>query len=73
MDKKYYHNILQRHATPAGTRLIGKNFVFQEYNDPKHASAYCRDYLAKKEKLGGHSKPKRQNLVAAIFPNLLFK
>ena len=29
----------------------GKNFVFQEDNDPKHASAYCRDYLAKKEKL----------------------
>lgn len=52
MDKKYYHNILQRHAIPAGTALIGKNFVFQEDNDPKHASAYCRDYLAKKEKLG---------------------
>ncbi len=52
MDKKYYHNILQRHAIPAGTALIGNNFVFQEDNDPKHASKYCRDYLAKKEKLG---------------------
>jgi hypothetical protein len=52
MDKKYYHKILQRHAIPAGTRLIGKNFVFQEHNDPKHASTYCRDYLAKKEELG---------------------
>ncbi len=52
MDKKYYHNILQRHAIPAGLKLIGENFVFQEDNDPKHASAYCRNYLALKEKQG---------------------
>lgn len=52
MDKHVYHNILVRHAIPAGKRLIGKNFVFQEDNDPKHASKLCRGYLGKKEKIG---------------------
>ena len=52
MDKKYYHNILQRYAIPAGLKLIGNNFVFQEDNDPKHSSAYCRNYLTSKESKG---------------------
>lgn len=38
MDKKFYHNILQRHAIPAGLKLIGKKFVLQEDNDPKNTS-----------------------------------
>ena len=37
MDKKMYHSILVRQALPAGKKLIGKGFVFQEDNDPKHA------------------------------------
>ncbi|EFX64097.1 hypothetical protein DAPPUDRAFT_66487, partial [Daphnia pulex] len=32
------HQILIRHALPGGKRLIGRGFVFQEDNDPKHAS-----------------------------------
>lgn len=52
MDKKIYHGILQRNAIPSGMRLIGKGFVFQEDNDPKHSSKYCRNYLNKKEKDG---------------------
>lgn len=52
MDQKVYHNILVRTALPEGKRLIGKGFVFQEDNDPKHASKFCRNYLEKKEKSG---------------------
>lgn len=52
MDKHVYQNILVRHAIPAGKRLIGKTFVIQEENDPKHASNLCRGYLEKKEKIG---------------------
>ena len=52
MDKKVYHNILVRHAVPSGPRLIGDNFVFQEDNDPKQSSNYCRNYL-RREKAAG--------------------
>lgn len=49
MDKKVYHNILVRHGVPSGSRLIGPGFIFQEDNDPKHSSNYCRNYLRQKE------------------------
>ena len=52
MDKKVNHNILVRHVMPAGKRLIGKGFIYQEDNDPKHASKLCRNYLQKKEDKG---------------------
>ena len=32
--------------------LIGNNFVFQDDNDPKHASNYCQNYLRRKEAAG---------------------
>lgn len=54
MDKKVYHNILVRQAVPAGLSLIGKGFILQEDNDPKHASKLCRGYLEKKENKGSH-------------------
>ena len=50
MDKKVYDNILVRHAVPSGRRLIGDNFVFQEDDDPKHSSNYCRNYLRRNKK-----------------------
>lgn len=52
MDKKMYHSILVHTALPEGKRLIGKGFVYQEDNDPKHSSNLCRNYLASKEKSG---------------------
>ena len=52
MDKKVYHNILVRHAVPSGRRLTDGNFVFQQDNDPKHSSNYCRNYLRRKEAAG---------------------
>lgn len=52
MDKKVYHSILVHRALPEGKKLLGKGFVFQEDNDPKHSSLFCRNYLASKEKSG---------------------
>lgn len=52
MDKKKYHQILIHHGIPSGLRLIGRGFVYQEDNDPKHSSHLCRNYLARKEEAG---------------------
>ena len=42
LNQHGYHSILQRHAIPSGTRLIGPNFVLQQDNDPKHTSRLCK-------------------------------
>jgi len=52
MEKKVYHTILQKNAIPSDIRLIRNGFIFQEDNDPKHSSNYCRNYLSNKEKSG---------------------
>ncbi|KMQ83819.1 paired box protein and transposase domain containing protein [Lasius niger] len=39
--KEQYKIILQQHAIPSGERLIGKPFVLQQDNDPKHFSKLC--------------------------------
>ena len=52
MRKEEYHSILQRHAIPSGSRIIGKNFVLQQDNDPKHSSKLCKSYLKSKENKG---------------------
>ena len=49
LKKEGYHNILQRHAIPLGKRLVGKGFVLQQDNDPKHSSNLCKNYVMKKE------------------------
>jgi len=45
MKKEQYRNILEQHAVPSGIRLIGKNFIFMNDNDPKHTSRLCKTYL----------------------------
>lgn len=52
MKKEQYHNILQRHAIPSGIQLIGRGFIFQQDNDPKHTSRLCADYLKGKKDNG---------------------
>ena len=49
-EKKQYHSILQRYAIPSGLRLCGKGFVLLPYNDPKHTSHLCKNYLKRKER-----------------------
>ncbi|KAL6484675.1 hypothetical protein MHYP_G00067200 [Metynnis hypsauchen] len=49
LNQHGYHSILQRHAIPSGLRLVGRSFIFQQDNDPKHTSRLCKGYLTKKE------------------------
>lgn len=49
MKKENYKNILIRNAIPSGVRLIGRGFILQQDNDPKHSSRLCRKYLENKE------------------------
>lgn len=50
--KEDYKKILVKYAVPTGKNLLGKNFVFQQDNDPKHTSILCKTYLATQEKKG---------------------
>ena len=46
------HQILVKHAVPSGQRLIGKGFILNQDNDPKHTSKICQNYLKKSEQKG---------------------
>lgn len=52
LKKEGYHRILINNAVPSGKRLIGRGFVLQQDNDPKHSSKLCRGYVNRKEKCG---------------------
>lgn len=52
LEKKQYHKILVHKVVPAGMQLIGRGFIMQQDNDPKHISGLCKNYLKKKEKDG---------------------
>lgn len=52
LEQKGYHSILSRHCIPSGTCLIGRGFVMQQDNDPKHTSKLCSNYLHRKEESG---------------------
>lgn len=52
MKKEQYHSILQRHAIPSGFNLIGRGFILQQDNDPKHTSKLCISYLERKQDAG---------------------
>uniref|UniRef100_A0A667YN29 Transposase Tc1-like domain-containing protein n=1 Tax=Myripristis murdjan TaxID=586833 RepID=A0A667YN29_9TELE len=53
-DTHGYHSILQRHAIPSGLRSVGRSFIFQQDNDPKHTSRLCKGlYIFIQTNVGG--------------------
>ena len=51
VDQKVYHSILQCHLVPSGKRLCQGLYIFQQDNDPKHTSNFCKHFLKSLENL----------------------
>ena len=45
MNQKVYHGLLQQHSKTSGLRLIGKGFVLQQDNNPKHTSCLWKNFV----------------------------
>lgn len=52
MDSSAYKTILQYNVLPDGVRLLGKGFILQQDNDPKHKEKRVMRYLTNKENEG---------------------
>lgn len=48
LNKEGYLKILQEIAIPSGMNLIGRCFIFQQDNDPKHSSKLYKGFLEQK-------------------------
>ncbi|KAL7827205.1 hypothetical protein SRHO_G00329230 [Serrasalmus rhombeus] len=52
LNRNGNHSVLQSHAVPSGTCLVGQEFILQQDNDPKRNSKLHQSYLRKKEQDG---------------------
>ena len=71
MKKEQFHIILQRHAISSGINLIGRGFIFQQDNDPKHTSKLCTSYMERKKVADATSIPRFKSHRAIIGRNEL--
>lgn len=45
MKKEEYKEILEKHMITFARRKLGRNWIFQQDNDPKHSSQYLKDWF----------------------------
>lgn len=50
LKKQGYKKIIKENVVRSGQRLIGRKFIFQHDNDPKHSSKLCKEYLKELER-----------------------
>lgn len=48
MDRFMYKDILEKSMIPSAKKLLGKSYIFQHDNDPKHTSKLVKEFLQKK-------------------------
>ena len=49
MDRFSYCEILQKHMLPHAKPNLGRNWIFQQANDPKHTSAHAKEFFQSKK------------------------
>lgn len=49
MNAAKYQQILQDHMLPSARRLIGRRFIIQQDNDPKHTAKSMKEFLLQKK------------------------
>ncbi|MCG8431896.1 MAG: transposase [Candidatus Omnitrophica bacterium] len=49
MDAEYYEEILSTEMIPSARKLLGRQYIFQHDNDPKHTAKRVTAFLTKKK------------------------
>lgn len=49
MNSEVYRDILSRHVRPNATRLVGRQFILQQDNDPKHTANATKQFIKTKK------------------------
>lgn len=49
MDGETYRQILKKYIEPNGKKLVGRGFILQSDNDPKHTAKVTKELIAKKK------------------------
>uniref|UniRef100_A0A1I7UX96 DDE_3 domain-containing protein n=1 Tax=Caenorhabditis tropicalis TaxID=1561998 RepID=A0A1I7UX96_9PELO len=48
MDRFQYESILENHMRPFARQSIGRSFIYQQDNDPKHTSLHVRNWFSRR-------------------------